>query len=315
MELVEKFKQQFHCFFRQTKPQVESSQEPFVFSTAAVASDTLKSVNQDAWALRTVAGTGVTLIAVADGVGSVAKAEDGSRFVANKAVELLESAVHTSQPLDYFKLFTGIQQELDAMVLRTYGKTADAFGNNAFATTLIVGVDTPDSFTVAYVGNGCAFHIFTDFIDFPENHPMPWSVTNLLSPHSALNPNSGRDEMYRYFGFRAAPKQYEPTVVTISKDRIKGELFVIATDGLESADHQRIGRRSDGFWMMLNEKISLLCKELRHCLTEDFNTENLQNMLLSLMQSLKDNSLMDDDVTIGVIVSPRAVAYANHYNE
>ena len=298
--------------FGSKTPDEKTPPKPTSLSVASVVSDTLKQINQDAYAIRSIAEKGVTLIAIADGVGSAAKPDEGSRFVANKAVELLETVIRESQPLDYPKLFATLQQELDSMVTRKYGQTAGILADNALATTLIIGVDTPDTFTVAYVGNGCAYYIPSDFIDFPDSYPMPWNVVNLLSPHSSLNSKTGRDEMFKFFGLRADQNQSEPTVVTVWKDQKKGEVFIIATDGLASADHVRFARRpgSNDLWMLSSEKVSMLCKDLRNCIkAKHVIADNLQEMLLDFIQTLKENELMDDDITIGIVVSPKALEY------
>ena len=122
---------------------------------AAVTSDTRKVKNQDSCFEAYVEKAKARIIAIADGVGSSYKSEEGSKFVASKAVELVRNAVEKDEyHIDFDSIFDEIQTGLNSKVETEFAEELASLKPNSFGTTLIVGVDFPDRFVAAYVGNG-----------------------------------------------------------------------------------------------------------------------------------------------------------------
>ena len=275
----------------------------------AIKSETQKAVNQDAYQDFHDDKSGTVVLALADGIGSSKHAEEGSRFVVDKAIELLKEEVQNGRNIDYLGIFNRIQLELTAMIEQKHEGQPDVINAYDFGTTLIVGVDAPDIFTLAYIGNGCAYYLQGDVTCFPNSNHFPWAINDLLTPHSLPNKTNGKDELCKYFCYHPTNvDQTVPTVVSISKNHHAGEIFVLATDGFDSCDkhdvffYQNKVLFTNSCWNM-----SLLCKDIKAYLktTQKIDDEGLTEVLTDYLDSQQNDDRMNDDTTIGIIVSTR----------
>jgi len=278
-------------------------------SLCAVISDTEKEVNQDACGTYYDELSGTTVVAVADGIGSNKHVEAGSRFVVDKALELVSSCLERDAALDYTQIFSDIQAGLTAMVDREFSDQLSTISRKDFGTTLIVGVDTQDTFTIAYLGNGCAYYMMGDFVKFPDVNYLPWNINNLLVPHSLPDEVTGQEALCKYFSYKPAIiDQCVPTVISISKNHHAGEIFVIGTDGVDSLDkHDEFAFSHNELMMTSSWSMSLLCDRIKKTLesSSELSDELLYQMLEKYMITLRNEDRMDDDTTIGVIMSPK----------
>lgn len=289
---------------------VEVPVNPVPRSLCAIKSDTEKSVNQDACGCFCDENSRTIIMAVADGIGSNQYVEVGSRFVVDTVLELIASGLNNGQPLDYTSIFADVQEQLTAMIDRDYAGQTKDINRKDFGTTLIVGIDTPETFTLAYIGNGCAYYIMGDFVKFPDVFYLPWSVNNLLVPHSLPDEVTGQETLYKYFSYHPTnTDQCVPTVITVSKNHHAGEIFVIATDGLDSLDkHDGFAFNDDDELMIISSwSMSLLCSRLKKFLEESLTYDDVElgKTLDKYMITLRNEERMDDDVTIGIVMSPK----------
>lgn len=289
----------------------EPQHDTVVPSLCAALSDTEKTLNQDACGYFSDNKTGITVVAVADGIGSSKHAEVGSRFVVNKALEIIASNLQDGKKFfDYTDIFAKIQEQLTEMVNRDFADHLESVGRKDFGTTLIVGVDYPEMFTLAYLGNGCAYYLTGDYTKFPsKGNYLPWRVNNLLLPHSLPDENTGQEALYKYFSYHlATADQCVPTVITVSKNHHSGEIFIIATDGVDSLDkHDEFVFYHDELMMTSSWKAHLLCESLKSVLekTTAVDLESLNQMLKDYMMVLKKENRMDDDTTLAIIMSQK----------
>ncbi len=283
--------------------------EHFSRSVCAVMSDTEKEVNQDACGCFYDERTGTTIMAVADGIGSSKFVEIGSRFVVDKALELITTDLKKDISLDYTSIFANIQEQLTTMIDRDFAEQIDQIGRKDFGTTLVVGIDTTQTFTLAYIGNGCAYYMMGDFINFPEANYLPWSVNNLLVPHSLPDEATGQETLCKYFSYHPAnTDQCVPTVITVSKNHYAGEIFIIATDGVDSLDkHDEFFFNHNELMMTSSWNVSLLLDWMRKYLNKGLEMDEgvLHQLLEKYMITLKNENRMYDDTTLGVIMSQK----------
>ncbi len=288
---------------------------------AAVATDTRKVKNQDGYCEAYVEKAKARIIAVADGVGSSYKAEIGSRTVATKAVELVKQAIESKETVDLDFVFDKIQIDFDA-IFDQLQATLDAEVETeitdeqqlaqlkpaSFGTTLIIGIDLPDRFIAAYVGNGSIWHFSGLFNSFPKMVCLPWNAVNLLTPDTVMS--EGKEALYKIFFYKGAKKHHKPTVLQMSKlDESPGDIFVITTDGVYSSDHAIAGKDDEGeIWIPSTAQFSLLHDYLKSYVegTEDINDETLKQMMVNYLNHIKEAKIMDDDTTLGIFISPEA---------
>jgi hypothetical protein len=286
---------------------------------AAVASCTRKEKNQDSYFETYVEKAHARIIAVADGVGSSYKAEEGSRKVAAKAVELLKQIIESNETvsfnsifdkiqIDFDGIFDAVQADLDAMVERDYPNELSLLKPASFGTTLIVGIDMPDRFVAAYVGNGSIWHVSGLFNTFPPMVCLPWNAVNLLTPDTIMN--GGKEALYKMFFYKGEKKYHRPTVLQISKlKESPGDVFIITTDGVNSSDHAIAGKDDEGdIWIPSTAQYGLLQDYLKAYVegNDNINDETLKAMLVRYLTHIKEAKIMDDDTTLGVFISAEA---------
>ena len=276
---------------------------------AAVASDTRKSKNQDSFCEAYVEKAKARIITVADGVGSSYKSEEGSRYVAAKAVELIQKAVEAdAYHIDFDGIFDQVQSGLDIMVETEFAAELPGLKPTSFGTTLIVGIDFPDRFVAAYVGNGSIWHVSGLFNSFPPAMCLPWNAVNLLNPDTAMK--EGREALYKIFFYKGEKKHHQPTVLQVSKLREDpGDMFIITSDGVYSADHAIAGKDDEGeIWVPSTAQFGLLCDYLKQYVDgiEDINDDTLKEVINRYLVHINETKIMDDDTTLGVFISQEA---------
>lgn len=288
-------------------------------SICAVASETDRSdssKSQDAFCHQYVKEAKANIIAIADGVGSSFRSEIGSQFVVNKAVELISETLQKGiSDIDFNNLFDVIQQELDKEIEKLFEGhmevIPDSKTNSNFGTTLIVGVDFPEKFVAAYIGNGSILHLNSRFITFPHYVAFPWNAINILNPHTI--DYEGKESLYKMFLYKGRKETHTPSVISLLKDNTgDGELFVLATDGVYSNDHENPAQDADGnIWLPISSQLDSLCKSLKGYVLGDeaITNETLHKTISTYLLSLKNSHGLNDDTTLGVFISPTACNY------
>jgi serine/threonine protein phosphatase PrpC len=292
-----------------------NSDNPVIENLSVVATGTMsnKPVGQDACKNVFVEEAKAHIVAVADGIGSHPHAEKGSRFVVDKAVELLESTLKSgSGKIDFDKIFMQIQNDLDKYIGQLLPNLLDSnklTHGDCFGTTLIVGIDYPDRFVVAYIGNGAVFNISGYFANFPPTIYLPWNAINMLNPHTVEQ--DGKEALYKFFAWKN--DTYAPSIFEIQKNRdLPGEIFVLATDGLYSADHSIPGKDSDNaIWIPSSVTVEKLFDFLKNYLHgASISDSSLEKAIKSnYLSDLKRNKEMNDCTTAGIIITEKCVDY------
>lgn len=291
---------------------------------AAVASDTRKVKNQDGFCEVYLEKYQARIIAIADGVGSSFNAEKGSRLVTTKAVELVKEAIEANETvnfnfifdkiqINFDEIFDHIQSALDAKVESDYTDEHQLaeLKPASYGTTLIIGIDLPDRFVAAYVGNGSIWHISGLFNTFPSAVCLPWNAVNLLKPDTIMS--GGKEALYKIFFHKGEKKHHKPTVLQVSKlNESPGDIFILTTDGIYSSDHAIAAKDDEGeIWIPSTTQFSLLHDYLKAYVegNEDLNDDTLKQLLVRYLAHIKETQIMDDDTTLGIFMSAEAKAH------
>lgn len=279
---------------------------------AAVSSDTRKAKNQDGFSEAFVQGCNARIIAIADGVGSSYKSEVGSHFVTEKAVELVKMAVEADEHhIDFDKIFDEIQDGLDKKVESDFAEELSELKPSSFGTTLIIGIDFPDRFISAYVGNGSIWHVSGYFNKFPTVVSLPWNAVNLLNPDTTMV--GGKEALYKIFFYKGQKKNHKPTILQISKLReAPGDLFILTTDGVYSSDHAIASKDEEGdIWVPSTAQYGLLYELLKGYVesNEEISDNSLKAKIDTYLAHINEAQIMDDDTTLGIFISTEAKAH------
>ena len=282
-------------------------------SISVTASGTNKAKNQDDCAQTYIESVNAHIVAVADGVGSHKYAEIGSSFVVSKAIELLSDlVVRNPYNIDFEQVFADIQSSLNDHIQKNYASKEELQEGSCFGTTLIIGIDLPDKFIAAYIGNGSIFNISGYFANFPPSIYLPWNSINMLNPHTVEQ--EGKEALYKIFTWEGNKQDHTPTVFEIIKNKdLPGEIFILTTDGVYSADHSVPGKDGEGFiWIPSSKTMEFLYEYLKnYMLNKDVKHDetSLENMLNSYLLHLKETKEMFDDTTLGVVITGNCLKY------
>ncbi|WP_420126207.1 protein phosphatase 2C domain-containing protein [Longimicrobium sp.] len=262
--------------------------------------------NEDACEAVRVPHAGVRGVVVADGLGSYTQAGRAAREVAREAAAWLETETEHFGRGTLPRLFIHVHTELRKRLREEADGGEPEPG--AFGTTLLVGVDAGAELVAAYAGNGAVWHIRGNF-DESLAAGVPWSAVNLLNPHTVLR--GGREILYRIVD-AADPSPPVPAVVSVRKDPEFGDILLLCTDGVYSADQVTHGTDAGGtVWISAEAPMVALFNALRE-LFDAWDGEAglpLHDALQACLGRLRAAGMLEDDATVGVIVTADALRY------
>jgi hypothetical protein len=245
-------------------------------------------------------------VAVADGLGSYARAGEAARYVAQRAASWLHEQGGEVDRAAFARLFAQVHTDL-----RAHAREAGGGGDPAeeeYGTTLLVGVDAGAELLAAYAGNGAIWHLRGNFAAYPAAG-LPHNAVNLLNPHSVIR--QGREVLYNLVD-AGQPHPPVPAVVTVRKDPVFGDLLVVCTDGVYSADQLTYGTDAAGtLWVSAEAPMATLFHALRD-LFAGWDGEGelpLEEALRTCLDGLRTRGILEDDATVGVIVTADALRH------
>jgi serine/threonine protein phosphatase PrpC len=278
---------------------------------AAVATRSPKTNNEDAGKVLSHLTLPVAGVVVADGLGS----HHGAHIASDTAVRALAASIEAASDLTANAMpvfFEAARTSISNDVSKRMSNLPDGLNlDEAFGTTLLCGLDLPDRFVMAYVGNGAMIHLRANFIEFPPTRLLPWSATNCLNPHASPD-----QRLYKWLGPRTCPTQSTPTIVEIAKDNlVSGDILIVCSDGIYSLDHAQVG------WAQVSldvprkrfvdtESVAILYEHLRAFVAgAPLTSEALHECLDNYLMELDARKELSDDCTVGVIVTAAALRY------
>jgi PPM family protein phosphatase len=243
---------------------------------------------------------GLCGVVLADGMGSCRKAKETAQFIVRVACEELE-ALQERKALDLPKLFLDVHQKLLSWIADE-GSSQPEFGvaPQEYGSTLIVTIDAGDRFVMGYVGNGAIWHIRGNAFANHGNRLLPWSITNLLNPHTI--PENGVEALYKYFSGSRNADLVRPTVVELSKDMIHGDVLFSCTDGISSNDQIGIGKVTNGVWVNVEDALLALMGLLRNYLDAPPDASGLERLRDDFVATLDRNAFVEDDASFGIVI-------------
>lgn len=273
-----------------------------------------KAENEDCVGIASNADCGVRAVLVADGLGSHAYSKFGAQWAIKGASERINTATAiTGQVLG--DVFIAARAEVNANAASFCSKEAIAVDKNqSFGTTLIVAAETQNTFIVGYVGNGAIWHLRGSFNEFSPSRYLPWNALNYLNPQS-VESAEGKEAVYRLISFSDDEGEAIPTIIEIEKDMIYGDILMICTDGIYSSDQLEVGRFKDGsIWTKAEPTMLRFFAALNEffCSSNAVTDEALQRALEHYTSQLRTDGLLEDDASVGVIVTAAALKYQSN---
>ena len=128
----------------------------------------------------------------------------------------------------------------------------------------------------------------------------------------------GKEAMYRLLSISDNTDECIPTVIQIDKDDVFfGDIVLICTDGIYSFDQVPIGKLKDGsVWISGEKTMSLFYESLNQYFENNYDNltdESLQIATQAYLEQLKNGQVIDDDATIGILITSKALIYQKKY--
>lgn len=273
---------------------------PLPISLVAHASFSPKGNNQDAVGCVRHRTPGYTLVAVADGIGSHPRAEVGARLAIEAAVRAFRTradpnAAHPRDLVAAAAAALGLFAEKEGI--------APAERERTLGTTLICAVETPDEIRLGWVGNGAAFLVRPSLLGSDGNPAAAWAATNLLSPH--CTGRNGKSVLARFLSAAGPGPATEPTTLTLARDRRRGEILLLCTDGLSSADQVTVGTDDQGkVWQLVDPALPRVLSALAPWAAgAAVSGDEMSAALAAGLEALDRDHLLEDDCTVAVLCS------------
>lgn len=291
---------------------MENKQEEVSLHVIGTATTTNKKENQDSVAVWEGGQTRVVVIADGLGGGEYARyARVSSKRVTDFLIGRIREEMEQGYPGQILleQLFREAKDDLtrlSAEVIKKDGTGKD----NLFGTTVIVLIETEEKLVIAYAGNGAVWHIRSNFDEFLPPFLFPWNAINLLNPHSI--PENGKEALYRLISSSGDEEECLPSVIEIIKDRQQGDIIMLCTDGIYSADQQRPGKNEKGVWTKYEPAMLLFFRGLRQYFEEYkvYDKASMEYFLDCYLEEIRPD--LHDDATIGILVTRQA---ARHQRE
>ena len=269
-----------------------------------------KPNNQDAVAEFSNESLQIKGVILSDGVGGMTASHLASKFIVDNFKRQLS---HISVwPLDFngifLKCLTSLIDYSEVIKGTLEGYNPDTY----LGATCIVGIESADNYIIAYIGNGSAWHIRGDFNNFNKNCTFfPWNAVNVLNPHSIQSPKTNRELLFRVFYPGAEATDVVPSVIQISKDKAPyGDMLVITTDGIYSEDQIRLAQWKGLVCKFIDSPMELLIKELEALISnKPLTSEITNNCLKNFLDKMMAQKMLDDDSSIGIILSDEMIEY------
>lgn len=255
-----------------------------------------KGINEDA--IFVAVNENYNVFAVADGLGSYKEATVASSSVMDYLEKNLSKISDSKDDIE--QLFLGAQQFLYELSKTEEYASEEPF--NLFGTTLILCVESERKITFAYVGNGAILQIRGNLNQF-DAMDNPWFSSDLMIPHSI--PEKGREALYRLLSNSDDEFLSVPTILSVEKDKLEGDGFIICTDGLYSSDQLKMFRNEGlGLLYTFDKKRSELLELLRKFKNDgDCSGDLLDEILESYLTSPERK--FEDDATVGILLTDK----------
>jgi serine/threonine protein phosphatase PrpC len=230
------------------------------------------------------------IIAVADGLGSAVKAEEGAKLASVSAVEAIRHMLSIAPPLDtverqqlLYSGFAAARQALEALACETETPLRD------YGTTLIVVVLSNDWFAVGQLGDGAVVALFS-YEDAQEgNTQAPQLSKEKLRTVSKPQRGEYANETLPI----TLPNALE--LVHLLALPIAPQAIAILTDGLQSlAINTQTGIPYEPFFSPFFEAIL-------QPLASGLNIKNSSQLLADFLRSERVCARTDDDKTLVIV--------------
>lgn len=182
-------------------------------------------------------------------------------------------------------------------------------------TTLIsvVNKNNTNKIKIEYLGNGGIIHCSGDFAVTP-NSSEPYRYAELMLPH--ISPNGA---LTKHISHNSQKQERDPSTLELNLNTLTGDILIFYTDGISSLEDKIILKDDDDrYWRSENPSIQFILKSLDSFL-KNKDSLDFENTLVefneSILRQLKENGFLEDDASLGLIVTKQVLEFYKSQKE
>lgn len=177
-------------------------------------------------------------------------------------------------------------------------------------TTLISAIQNSSSnLELHYLGNGGIIHFYGDFSNNPYT-TQPYRYSDIMLPH--INSNGA---LTRHISHNSSENELTPSSISMTLNHMLGDILIFFSDGISSLEEKVIIKDDDNrLWRHEDQAIQIILIRLHQFLlvsSVEFNLDLLNDFLDGTLSFLKNEKLLEDDASLGIVLTENVITYYN----
>ena len=225
---------------------------------------------------------------ICDGIGSFPESGKVSKLVVDKFIS------------GDYKSISEIILDLDSITVKNFEG----------GTTLITAqrILKSDKVKFEYLGNGGIIQLHGDFAINP-NTEYPYRYGELMIPH--VSPSG---KLTRHISHNSNKQEHRTTKLEVDLNYHCGDIVILFSDGLSSLEENIILKDKESrYWRYENPAIQKVLQALHVFLRNNCKSSNFEHDLIlfneNILKDLKTEGALDDDASLGIIITKSVVEY------
>jgi len=235
------------------------------------------------------------LLIICDGIGEFAESGIVSNFVAQSYIENIES----EKP--FFEWATECVNSINNKGIQG-------------GTTLIsvVNKNNSNKIKINYLGNGRIIQMNGDYYQNPISN-IPYRFSDLMAPH--VSPNGA---LSKHISHNSGKIELSSTEINLNLNDPKGDIILFMSDGISSLEECLVLKDSENrFWRNESTSLFIILEELNTFLITRINDDFQESLILfnsEILDNLKLKGLLEDDASLGIIITEEVLNYYRSKN-
>jgi len=187
-------------------------------------------------------------------------------------------------------------------------------GGTTLISATIDSIEETLMLRIAYIGNGSVFHLHGNYHEIHASHDSsskPYRFSNILIPHI-----DKEGVLLRHISHHSNEAELIPSFIDLSLTGINGDIVLLFSDGISSLEDDIIVTDDQQrMWRYQSENVSIVLSDLHEWLkskSSEINQKVMDDFLDSTLMKLKNDKKLEDDASIGLIISDSVL---NYYKE
>lgn len=236
--------------------------------------------------------------------------DEGKILVCDGIGEFKDSARAAEIVIDNL---TSVQSSIEIKSMLEKSVMEIITNNLTAGTTYIMATLMNDNskLSLNYIGNGSIIKMQGDFYELPKTYSeinKPYRYLSLMMPHI------DRDGiLVRHVSHKSNPEELMPSNIEITLNGMNGDIIIICSDGITSLEDDFIvSDDQNRLWRNQSELLSKFIKRLHEFLKNNcslITNQKIEKFIDDELTSYKENKLLEDDASIGVILTEEVITY------